>query len=54
MRSIARGVVPVWLRGYQRAWLVPDLVAGATLSAVAIPETMGYTSIAQTPVVSPL
>src|SRR6476620_3067845 len=54
MRSIARGVVPVWLRGYQRAWLVPDLVAGATLSAVAIPETMGYTSIAQTPVVTGL
>jgi MFS superfamily sulfate permease-like transporter len=54
MRRFARGLVPVWLRGYKRAWLVPDLVAGATLSAVAIPETMGYTSIAQTPVVTGL
>src|SRR5687767_2821322 len=45
MRRFAAGLVPVWLRGYKRAWLVPDLVAGATLSAVAIPETMGYTSI---------
>src|SRR3954451_18415985 len=50
-RSLAGGLVPVWLHGYKRAWLVTDLVAGATLAAVAIPETLGYTSIAQTPVV---
>ena len=30
------------------------MVAGATLAAVAIPECMGYTSIAQTPVVTGL
>ena len=36
------------LRGYQRSWLAVDIVAGATLAAVAIPETMGYSSIAQT------
>src|SRR4051794_41581041 len=42
------------LRGYQRSWLTIDVVAGATLAAVAIPETMGYTSIAQTPVVTGL
>jgi high affinity sulfate transporter 1 len=46
--------MPVSLRGYRRAWLVPDIVAGATLAAVAIPETMGYTSIAQTPVITGL
>jgi MFS superfamily sulfate permease-like transporter len=40
---VLRDFVPVSLRGYQRSWLVTDLVAGATLSAVAIPETMGYT-----------
>ena len=45
---------PVALRGYQRSWLPTDLVAGATLAAVAIPECMGYTSIAQTPVVTGL
>ena len=44
--------VPESLRGYQRAWLVRDVVAGLTLAAVAIPEVMGYTSIAQTPIVT--
>src|SRR3954464_15808828 len=47
-------VTPASLRGYQRSWLTTDVVAGATLAAVAIPETMGYTSIAQTPVVTGL
>jgi len=54
MASVLKDFVPVSLRGYQRSWLVTDLVAGATLSAVAIPETMGYTSIAQTPIVTGL
>jgi high affinity sulfate transporter 1 len=54
MASVLKNFVPVSLRGYKRSWLVTDLVAGATLSAVAIPETMGYTSIAQTPVVTGL
>jgi high affinity sulfate transporter 1 len=54
MVSFAKGLVPVWLRNYPRSWLVTDIVAGATLAAVAIPETMGYTSIAQTPVVTGL
>ena len=47
-------VMPVSLRGYKRSWLATDLVAGVTLAAVAIPETMGYTSIAQTPLVTGL
>ena len=47
-------VAPPWLRTYQRAWLGRDIVAGVTLAAVAIPETMGYTSIAETPVVTGL
>ncbi len=42
------------LRGYKRAWLGPDLIAGITLAAVAIPECMGYTKIAGTPVVTGL
>jgi high affinity sulfate transporter 1 len=54
MVSFAKDFMPLSLRGYQRSWLVADVVAGATLSAVAIPETMGYTSIAQTPVVTGL
>ena len=46
--------LPVSLRGYQRAWLSRDVVAGIGLAAVAIPECMGYTSIAQTPIVTGL
>ena len=47
-------VVPVVMKRYRRAWLGADLVAGVTLAAVAIPEVMGYTSIAQTPIVTGL
>ena len=45
-------LLPATLRGYQRAWLRSDIVAGVTLAAVAIAETMGYTSIAGTPIVT--
>ena len=41
---------PVAFRGYQRSWLRTDMIAGVTLAAVAIPETMGYTSIIETPI----
>jgi sulfate permease, SulP family len=37
-----------------RAELLRDLVAGATLAALAIPEVMGYTRISGTPVVTGL
>jgi high affinity sulfate transporter 1 len=47
-------LVPESLRGYRRAWLARDIIAGLTLSAVAIPEVMGYTSIAGTPIVTGL
>ena len=52
--SVLAKLTPKSLRGYQRGWLTGDLVAGVTLAAVAIPETMGYTTIAQTPVVTGL
>ncbi len=47
-------LTPAALRGYQRSWLRTDVLAGVTLAAVAIPETMGYTSIAQVPVITGL
>ncbi|MEV4687675.1 SulP family inorganic anion transporter [Microbacterium sp. LWH3-1.2] len=47
-------LVPVSLRGYKMSWLPRDVIAGVTLAAVAIPEVMGYTSIAQTPIVTGL
>ena len=54
MVSFGKHFAPLALRGYQRSWLAADIVAGTTLSAVAIPEVMGYTSIAQTPVATGL
>jgi sulfate permease, SulP family len=42
------------IRPYQRGWLQSDIVAGITLAALAIPETMGYTKIAGMPVITGL
>src|SRR3954451_10137899 len=42
------------IRPYQRSWLARDVVAGITLAALAIPEVMGYTKIAGTPVITGL
>lgn len=50
---IAR-LTPVAMRGYQRQWLGGDILAGLTLAAVGIPEVMGYTTIAKTPLVTGL
>lgn len=41
---VAPGILP-----YDRRWLSSDLVAGATLAAVAIPEGLGYAKIAGMP-----
>ncbi len=54
MSLSVRQLAPPWARGYKRAWLSTDIIAGATLAAVAIPECMGYTSISQTPIVTGL
>jgi high affinity sulfate transporter 1 len=42
------------IRPYKREWLSKDVVAGVTLAALAIPEVMGYTKIAGTPVITGL
>jgi MFS superfamily sulfate permease-like transporter len=42
------------IRPYNRAWLTGDIVAGVTLAALAIPEVMGYSKIAGTPVITGL
>jgi high affinity sulfate transporter 1 len=52
--TVLRRVMPTWMLGYRRAWAPVDMVAGLTLAAVAIPECMGYTSIAQTPIATGL
>ena len=38
-----------WLRAYERGWLVPDLLAGLTLAAYAIPAGIADASLAQLP-----
>ena len=38
------------LSGYRKEWLRGDLVAGVTVTAIAIPESLGYASIAGLPV----
>lgn len=40
------------LSGISRTTLLTDVVAGATLAAVAIPESMGYTKIAGMPIIT--
>lgn len=52
--TVISKLVPQWMRHYKPSWLSGDIIAGITLAAVAIPETMGYTSIAQTPVITGL
>jgi len=47
--SILEGIRP-----YDRSWMSKDIVAGITLAALAIPETMGYTKIAGMPVITGL
>lgn len=53
-KKILSTLVPPSLRGYRRAYLWPDILAGLTLAAVAIPEVMGHTSISRTPLATGL
>ena len=36
--------------GYRKSWLRGDVLAGITVTAIAIPESLGYASIAGVPV----
>jgi SulP family sulfate permease len=47
-------LVPAFWKVFRSATFGPDVLAGLTLAAVAIPECMGYTKIAGTPVVTGL
>jgi high affinity sulfate transporter 1 len=39
-----------WLPTYQRRWLKGDLIAGSVVAALAIPQALGYATIAGLPV----
>ena len=49
--SRIRSAVPVigWLPQYQKSWLRPDMVAGLTLAAYAVPVSVAYASLAGLP-----
>jgi sulfate permease, SulP family len=46
--------MPTMLRGYHRAWLGKDLIAGATVVAYLIPQVMAYATVAGLPPVAGL
>ena len=46
---ILQGILPI-----PKTQIVPEIIAGITLAALAIPEVMGYTKISGTPVVTGL
>jgi SulP family sulfate permease len=48
LRSFALRPIAL-LRGYRRDFLAPDLLAGLTVAAVAIPQAIAYASIAELP-----
>jgi SulP family sulfate permease len=50
-RGFAGSVFPIvgWLRGYQRADLGPDLIAGLTTAVMLVPQAMGYALLAGLP-----
>jgi SulP family sulfate permease len=53
MRTKALPLLPT-LHGYQGSWLVPDLTAGLTLVAIAIPEQIATAHLASMPAVAGL
>jgi sulfate permease, SulP family len=42
-------LLPAWLSEYQRAWLVPDVVAGLVVWSVVVPQAVAYAQIAGLP-----
>jgi sulfate permease, SulP family len=42
-------LVPAWVRGYRRAWLRPDVVAGVVVWSVVVPQAVAYAQIAGLP-----
>jgi sulfate permease, SulP family len=51
MRRVGQYVpIVVWLPAYSRKWLRGDIIAGITLVALAVPESLGYAQIAGVPV----
>jgi high affinity sulfate transporter 1 len=39
-------LLPAWIQGYERAWLVPDVLAGVIVWSVVVPQAVAYAQIA--------
>lgn len=48
------GLLPRWVRGYRRAWLRTDVVAGLVVAVTLVPQVMAYAAIAGMPPVTGL
>jgi sulfate permease, SulP family len=48
-RRSRRQIIPEWLSGYRRDWLVRDVVAGAIVWGVVVPQAIAYAQIAGLP-----
>lgn len=42
-------LLPQWLTGYRRGWLLPDVVAGLVIWSVVVPQAVAYAQIAGLP-----
>jgi high affinity sulfate transporter 1 len=42
-------LLPHWLAGYRRTWLVPDVMAGVIVWSVVVPQAVAYAQIAGLP-----
>jgi SulP family sulfate permease len=42
-------ILPRWLTGYRRAWLLPDVIAGVIVWSVVVPQAVAYAQIAGLP-----
>ena len=42
-------LVPGWLQGYERAWVVPDVLAGLVVWSVVVPQAVAYAQLAGLP-----
>lgn len=47
--SASARLVPAWARGYRRAWLRADVIAGIVVASVVVPQAVAYAQIAQLP-----
>lgn len=53
-RRVRPTLIPPMLRRYQALWVRPDLLAGLTLAAIAIPEQMATARLADMPALTGL